>query len=669
MKLTLLDQALLPLAPQRVAARLKARMQVQALSALGQSGLTPSAISGSEDFTGGGTPPNTGLRWWRPWSRDAAGDTLRDLSTRRAQARELVQDNPIAAGALQTVVDRVVGTGLALVPMPDRRALGWSAEQAEAWKRQVQTEFAVWADSRHCTMEGTQNFYERQALTLRTALESGDAFTVLPDAQSPGQPYRLRLQLLEADRVGNPMGRPDTVTEAGGVRFGTGGAPLSCHIYRMHPGAALTGGRDRFAGEWVDFAGPSGRLRVLHHLRHMRPGQPRGVPWLKPVVSTLKQIGRYTEAEIQAAVVSAFLTLVIETADAGPSPAPVFGATEEDVAAAAGEIAMGPGAVIGLAKGEKANVVNPQRPNPAFEPFVAALFTQVGMALGVPHELLTKRFNASYSASKAALLDAWVFFRGMRAWIAASLCQPAYETWMAEAVIRGRITAPGFFADPLMRWAYTRAAWHGDSPGSINPKDEVAAYVAAIDARLMSRERAEWELGGTDWWGTLDAKAAEQRRLKDLDLLPTPKAGAAIQPPAERDNASDAALHAAEIAAAMHEQAGAIAALASRPQAAPPSVTVNQGDTHVHPAAVEVRAGDANVHMPEGLIQLEAHITTPEVTVPVQVQAGDVHVDLPPAQVTVHQAAAPTPRPVATRQRIVRDAAGEMVEVINEPVE
>lgn len=668
MKLTLLDQALLPLAPQRVAARLKARMQVQSLSAMGQSGLTPSAISGNEDFTGGGTQPNTGLRWWRPWSRDAAGDTLRDLSTRRAQARELVQDNPIAAGALQTVVDRVVGTGLALVPMPDRRALGWSPEQAEAWKRQVQTEFAVWADSRHCTMEGTQNFYERQSLTLRTALESGDAFTVLPDAQSPGQPYRLRLQLLEADRVGNPMGRPDTVTEAGGVRFGTGGAPLSCHIYRMHPGAALTGGRDRFAGEWVDFAGPSGRLRVLHHLRHMRPGQPRGVPWLKPVVSTLKQIGRYTEAEIQAAVVSAFLTLVIETADAGPSPAPVFGATEEDVAAAAGEIAMGPGAVIGLAKGEKANVVNPQRPNPAFEPFVAALFTQVGMALGVPHELLTKRFNASYSASKAALLDAWVFFRGMRAWIAASLCQPAYETWMAEAVIRGRITAPGFFADPLMRWAYTRAAWHGDSPGSINPKDEVAAYVAAIDARLMSRERAEWELGGTDWWGTLDAKAAEQRRLKDLDLLPTPKAGAAIQPTAERDNASDAALQTAEIAAAMHEQAGAIAALASRPQAAP-SVTVNQGDTHVHPAAVEVRAGDANVHMPEGLIQLEAHIATPEVTVPVQVQAGDVHVDLPPAQVTVHQAAAPTPRPVATRQRIVRDAAGEMVEVINEPVE
>jgi lambda family phage portal protein len=661
MKLTLLDQALLPLAPQRVAARLKARMQVQALSAMGQSGLTPSAISGNEDFTGGGTQPNTGLRWWRPWSRDAAGDTLRDLSTRRAQARELVQDNPIAAGALQTVVDRVVGTGLALVPMPDRRALGWSAEQAEAWKRQVQTEFSMWADSRHCTMESTQNFYERQALTLRTALESGDAFTVLPDAQSPGQPYRLRLQLLEADRVGNPMGRPDTVTEAGGVRFGDGGAPQSCHIYRAHPGAVLTGGRDRFAGEWIDFAGPSGRLRVLHHMRHMRPGQPRGVPWLKPVVSTLKQIGRYTEAEIQAAVVSAFLTLVIETADAGPSPAPVFGATEEDVAASEGEISMGPGAVIGLAKGEKANVVNPQRPNPAFEPFVAALFTQVGMALGVPHELLTKRFNASYSASKAALLDAWVFFRGMRSWLSASLCQPAYETWMAEAVIRGRVAAPGFFSDPLMRWAYTRAAWHGDSPGSINPKDEVAAYVAAIDARLMSRERAEWELGGTDWWTTLDAKAAEQQRLKELDLLPAPKAGAPAQPQDDSDKAT------AAVAAAMHEQAGAIAALAARPQAAP-AVTVHQGDTHVHPAAVEVQAGDSHIHMPEGLVQLEASVAAPQVTVPVQVQAGDVHVDVPPAQVTVHQAAAVAPPPpVAMRQRIVRDAAGEMSEIINEP--
>ena len=151
----------------------------------------------------------------------------------------------------------------------------------------------------------------------------------------------------------------------------------------------------------------------------------------------------------------------------------------------------------------------------------------MGMALSLPYELLVKQFNASYSASKAALLDAWVYFRSVRYWLSQSFNQPVFETWMTEAVALGRIEAPGFFADPLMRWAYTRAAWPGDSMGSINPKEEVAAYVAAIEARLMTRERAEWELWGSSWEDTYPQKKSEEDRMRADGILPVPKAGAA----------------------------------------------------------------------------------------------------------------------------------------------
>ena len=149
------------------------------------------------------------------------------------------------------------------------------------------------------------------------------------------------------------------------------------------------------------------------------------------------------------------------------------------------------------------------------------------MALGIPRELLIKQFNSSYSASKAALLDAWIYFRSVRTWLARSFCQPVYETWLSEAVATGRISAPGYFSNPLMRWAYTRAAWNGDSMGSINPKDEVAAYAAAIEARLMTHERAEWELFGSDFNDTFDQKKAEHDQLAAANMLPVPKAGAA----------------------------------------------------------------------------------------------------------------------------------------------
>lgn len=513
-------------------AKAKARMQVvaaQRFEALAGYDEQINTAGKPLPLPGGGT--GGVMRWWSPGLRDSAGDVLRRLPLQRAASRDLVRANPIAAGAINTNVDRVVGTGLALVAQPNRSVLGWTPEQALNWKRLVQTEYSLWADSPECDIAGEQNFYEKQALTLRSALESGDCFTLLPDgASSPSMPYRLRLQTLEADRIGNPGGRADTAAIAGGIRRAAGRLDAQAfHVYDRHPGAAYVGlVTDRFAGQWVDRVGRSGRRRMLHHFRQLRPEQPRGVPYLSPVVEHLKQLGRYTEAEIQAAVVSAFFTVFIET-DPGTTAAPVFGTTDAAVAANP-EIELGAGAVVGLAKGEKATFADPSRPNEKFEPFVRAIVQQIGVGLGIPHELLLKQFNASYSASKAALLDAWMWFRSMRTWLARSFCQPVYETWMAEAVASGRIPAPGFFENPLLRWAYTRAWWHGDSQGSINPKDEVDAYLAAVDGRIMTRERAEWELFGSDWYETLDEKRVEQQLLADADLLPQPKAGAAAPP-------------------------------------------------------------------------------------------------------------------------------------------
>ncbi len=464
-------------------------------------------------------------RWWNPFPRDARADTMSKLPLQRGASRELARTSPIAVGAINTNIDRVVGTGLALVSQPALAVLGWSPERALAWRAKVHQEFSLWADSTDCDLEGSLNFYQLQALVLRSTLESGDCFSNLPDGERTAtQPYALRIQVLEADRVGNPLGAMDTPTMAGGIRLNPSGAPESYYIYDQHPGslAGIKGGA--YKGQWVERLGArSRRRRVLHHFRKLRPGSVRGTPYLAPIIDCIKQIARYTEAEIMAAVVTAYLTVFIETPNATPSG--VFqGETAQEEAS--GEIGLGMGSVVGLAPGEKASMVNPGRPNPNFEPFILAVIKQMGMALSLPYELLVKQFNSSYSASKAALLDAWVYFRSVRYWLSQSFCQPVFETWMAEAVAIGRIEAPGFFADPLMRWAYTRAAWPGDSMGSINPKDEVAAYVAAIEARLMTRERAEWELWGSSWEDTYSQKKSEEDRMRADGILPVPKAGA-----------------------------------------------------------------------------------------------------------------------------------------------
>lgn len=516
MNLNMLDRAIAAVAPAWAAKRAHARVQLDAVAALPELQAMDSGASNAA----------TGItrRFWNPSTRDAKSDTLRHLRTQRAQSRDLARTSPIAVGAINTNVDRVVGTGLALSAQPALQVLGWTPEQAIEWKALVQREFSLWADSTECDIEQQLNFYQQQALVLRSTLESGDCFTLLPDGERTAtQPYALRLQVLEADRIGNPLGMVDSSTVAGGVKLAPTGAPLAYHLYDQHPGGYVPGSGSLFAGTWVDRLGRSGRRRILHHFRKLRPGMPRGLPYLAPIIDCIKQISRYTEAEIMAAVITAYLTVFIETPEA--NAAPVFDGAAE--VAQGQDVGLGMGSVVGLAPGEKATMVNPGRPNPNFEPFILAVIKQMGIALGLPFELLVKQFNASFSASKAALLDAWVYFRGVRYWLSLSFCQPVFETWMAEAVGIGRVPAPGFFADPLLRWAYTRAAWPGDSMGSINPKDEVAAYVAAIDARLMTRERAEWELFGTGWDDTYVQKLTEFKRLSKDGMLPTPKAGAA----------------------------------------------------------------------------------------------------------------------------------------------
>lgn len=55
----------------------------------------------------------------------------------------------------------------------------------------------------------------------------------------------------------------------------------------------------------------------------------------------------------------------------------------------------------------------------------------------------------------------------------------------------------------------------------------MAAYVAAIDARLMTRERAMWELFSDSFDDKYSQMKSEHDRLQADGILPVPKAGAA----------------------------------------------------------------------------------------------------------------------------------------------
>src|SRR5699024_5922418 len=171
-------------------------------------------------------------------------------------------------------------------------------------------------------------------------------------------------------------------------------------------------------------------------------------------------------------------------------------------------------------EGEDISTVNPGRPNTAFDGFVIAVARQIGAALELPYELLMKQFEASYSASRAALLEAWKMFRMRREWLVLTMCQPIYEEWFAEAVAKGRIQAPGFFEDEAVRAAWTGAEWYGPAQGQLDPLKEANAAKVRVEEGFSTREREAAELSGQSFERIHSVRAREEKRRREDGLAP-----------------------------------------------------------------------------------------------------------------------------------------------------
>ena len=188
--------------------------------------------------------------------------------------------------------------------------------------------------------------------------------------------------------------------------------------------------------------------------------------------------------------------------------------TSDSVTSDPNDYELAPGAINIMEPGEDVSFGTPSHPNTGFDVFMRAMAEQVGAALEIPADLLMMSFNSSYSASRAALLEAWKAFRMRRHWLVKDFCEPVYELWLTEAVALGRIKAPGFLTDPLIRRAYLRAEWIGPSQGQLDPVKEVNAAVVAIENGLSTREAEAIKINGSKYVANADKLAIENRLLR-----------------------------------------------------------------------------------------------------------------------------------------------------------
>lgn len=458
--------------------------------------------------------------------------------TLRQRGRMLYMASPVATSAINTNRTKVVGTGLMLKSTIDRNVLNMSPEAAKQWQRSTEAEFRIWAGKKeNCDAIGVNNFESLQQLAIKSWLMNGDVFALF-QRPSPTllSPYSLRIHLIEADRISTPMSfggisQPritDGVNSSNenkiydGVEVDGNGMIVAYHIRNTYLSqiSAEPTKWDRVEA----YGAQTGLPNILHVMDSERCDQYRGVPYLAQVIEPLLQLRRYTESELMAALIQSFFTAWITTeTDQSEIPINEVGADDMDgmlgnepanVSLNENEYEMGPGTINHLKDGEKIVFGNPTIPSAGFEPFVETVCKLTGAALEIPYEVLLKEYHSSYSASRAALLEAWEGFKMRRSWFVDDFCQPTYEVWLAEAVALGRVKAPGFFDDPLIHAAWCGARWIGPVQGQLDPGKEAKAAIMTVDHGFKTHEQVTREMGGGDWEENVEQLGLENEKLR-----------------------------------------------------------------------------------------------------------------------------------------------------------
>lgn len=463
------------------------------------------------------------MKGWTANSKSPQEDIDKNLNILRQRSRSLYMTAPLAVSAIKTNRTNVIGSGLKPKAKIDFEKLGLSSEEADIWEKNTEREFALWAESKYCDATKVNDFYELQQIACMSWLMNGDACAIISfEKNMDYMPYNLRIHLVESDRISTPNSNGSTVDLMStsknknriynGVEIDDKGAVVAYYLCNTYPASNLISKK-----EWIRieaYGKKTGIPNILMIFEAERPEQYRGIPYLAPVIESLKQLTRYAEAELMAAVVNGFFTVFIKT-DLPTSEMPFTGIIENEEDNS-NDYSLGSGTINILKPGESIEMADSKRPNSNFDGFVMSMAKYIGAALEIPHELLTKSFMSSYSASRASLLEAWKAFKMKRNWIAKDFCQPVYEIWLTEAISTGRINAPNFFLDPAIKKAWCQCEWNGPAQGQIDPVKEVTAAQMRVLLGVSTRERETMELTGGDFDLNISQLIRENELMKNI---------------------------------------------------------------------------------------------------------------------------------------------------------
>lgn len=144
----------------------------------------------------------------------------------------------------------------------------------------------------------------------------------------------------------------------------------------------------------------------------------------------------------------------------------------------------------------------------------------IGATVNLPYELLVKHYDASYSASRGAVLEAEKFFKIKRNKFGRDYMNPLYEIFMNEVVAMGyieEIDASRYINDRLYKEAILEVFWIGPKEGQLNPMAEAKANEVAVLNGWTTNEIIASTVYGTDFESNAKQLKVERQKLANIN--------------------------------------------------------------------------------------------------------------------------------------------------------
>jgi lambda family phage portal protein len=262
-----------------------------------------------------------------------------------------------------------------------------------------------------------------------------------------------------------------------GVEFDLLGNRIAYWLFPDHPGDVSSGySRANLISRRV----PANS--ILHVYRKKRQ-QVRGVPWLAPVIVTMRDDDEYTDAAIvQKKIQACFATFITQPDGSDPM---VTGSTETNDSGQTEET-MEPGMQRYLRPGEDVKFAVPSGTGDGYRDFKRDIQTKMAVGIGLTYEQLTGDLsNVNYSSYRAGMLSfrtkmdqfRWLCFVPM-------FCGPVSRWFANVAFAAGEIPTRDFKMD----WSMPRY-------GSVDPLKDADATRASIRIGTKTWAQAVGEEG------------------------------------------------------------------------------------------------------------------------------------------------------------------------------